>query len=250
METKPHVPVIYVKQLTESLRWRHNGRDGVSNHQPHDCLLNRLFGCKLKKTSKLRVTGLCVGNSPGTGEFPAQMASNTENVSIWWCHHDDGVATSDTQPWKHMTTMGQNNAFQSVIMISCVKNIYLWSPKLEWDYWSYFDEVGIFLLNIMDSDGHTILCILHGYMAFVCSHKAMNIYVYIIKLRCLYLAELSLTVKISPWFLSKTQEGTYDSRWWALHNDVPLFFTLRPYLNIANRNVFRIKHYVYLKCTK
>ena len=39
-------------------------------------------------TSKLRVTGLCVGNSPRTGEFPAQMASNAENVSIWWRHHD------------------------------------------------------------------------------------------------------------------------------------------------------------------
>ena len=31
---------------------------------------------------------LCVGNSPGTIEFPAQMASNAENVSIWWHHHD------------------------------------------------------------------------------------------------------------------------------------------------------------------
>ena len=27
------------------------------------------------------------GISPGTGEFPAQMASNAENVSIWWRHH-------------------------------------------------------------------------------------------------------------------------------------------------------------------
>ena len=35
-----------------------------------------------KKTSKLRVTGLCAGNSPVTGEFPAQKASNAENVSI------------------------------------------------------------------------------------------------------------------------------------------------------------------------
>ena len=50
-------------------------------------LLNRLFGCRSKQKSKLRVTGLCAGNSPGTGEFPAQMASNAENVSIWWCHH-------------------------------------------------------------------------------------------------------------------------------------------------------------------
>ena len=66
----------------------HDGRDSVSNHQPHDCLLNRLFRRRSKKTSKLRVTGPCVGNSPGTGEFPAQMASNTENFSIWWRHHD------------------------------------------------------------------------------------------------------------------------------------------------------------------
>ena len=70
-----------------SLQWCYNGRDGISNHQPHDCLLNRLFRRRSKKTSKLHVTGLCVGNSPGTGEFPAQMASNAENVSIWWRHH-------------------------------------------------------------------------------------------------------------------------------------------------------------------
>ena len=72
-----------------TLRWRHNGRHSVSNHQPHDCLLNRLFRRRSKKTSKLCVTGLCVGNSPGTGEFPAKMASNAENVSIWWRHHAD-----------------------------------------------------------------------------------------------------------------------------------------------------------------
>ena len=30
---------------------------------------------------------LC-GEFTGTGEFPAQMASNAENVSIWWRHHD------------------------------------------------------------------------------------------------------------------------------------------------------------------
>ena len=69
------------------LHWCHNGRDSISNHQLHDCLLNRLFRRRSKKTSKLRATGLCVGNSPGTGEFPAQMASYAENVSIWWRHH-------------------------------------------------------------------------------------------------------------------------------------------------------------------
>ena len=75
------------KTAMRPLQWRHNGRDSVSNHQPHDCLLNRLFRRRSKKTSKLRVTGLCAGNSPGTGEFPAQMASDAENASIWWRHH-------------------------------------------------------------------------------------------------------------------------------------------------------------------
>ena len=74
--------------MTGLLLWRHNRCDGVSNHQPHHCLLNRLFRCKSTKTSKLRDTGLCAGNSPVTGEFPAQMASNAENVSIWWRHHE------------------------------------------------------------------------------------------------------------------------------------------------------------------
>ena len=72
-----------------TLPWRHNGRDSVSNHQPHHCLLNRLFGRRSKKTSKLRVTGLCAGDSPGTGEFSIQMACNAENVSIWWRHHEN-----------------------------------------------------------------------------------------------------------------------------------------------------------------
>ena len=70
-----------------SLQWRHYDHVGVSNHQHLGCLLNRLFGCRSKKTSKLRVTGLCAGNSPGTGEFPAQMVGYAENVSIWWRHH-------------------------------------------------------------------------------------------------------------------------------------------------------------------
>ena len=71
-----------------TLRWRHNERDSVSNHQPRDCLFNRLFTHRSKKTSKLRVTGLCAGNSPELGEFPAQRASNAEIGSIWWRHHE------------------------------------------------------------------------------------------------------------------------------------------------------------------
>ena len=75
-------------KFCKTLQWHTNGRDSVSNHQPHDCLHNRLFRYRSKKTSKLRVTGLCAWNSTETGEFPAQMASYAENVSIWWRHHE------------------------------------------------------------------------------------------------------------------------------------------------------------------
>ena len=75
------------RACSNPLQWCHNGHNGISNHQPQDCLLNHLFRRSSKKTSKLRVTGLCAGNSPVTREFPTQMASNTEYVSIWWHHH-------------------------------------------------------------------------------------------------------------------------------------------------------------------
>ena len=61
----------YIGKTTSFLlQWRHNDHDNVSNHQPPGCLLNRLFYRRSKKTSKLRVTGLCVGNSPGLVNSP------------------------------------------------------------------------------------------------------------------------------------------------------------------------------------
>ena len=85
-----------------ALQWRHNERDGVSNHQPHDCLLNRLFRHRWKKTSKLRATDLCAENLPVTGEFPAQRASNAENVSIWWRHHDSDLRSCHRLVFSHL----------------------------------------------------------------------------------------------------------------------------------------------------
>ena len=62
-------------------------KKGVSNHRRMQCLPNCWFRRRSKKTSKLRVIGLCVANSLVTGEFPAQKASNAEYVPIWWHHH-------------------------------------------------------------------------------------------------------------------------------------------------------------------
>ena len=56
--------------LVYALRWSHNGCDSLSNHQPYDCLLNRLFRRRSKKTSKPLVTGLCVGVHRGPVNSP------------------------------------------------------------------------------------------------------------------------------------------------------------------------------------
>ena len=63
-------------------QWRHNERNGVSNHRHLHCLLNCWFRRRSKKMSKLCVTGLCAGNSTVTGEFPAQRVSNAENKNV------------------------------------------------------------------------------------------------------------------------------------------------------------------------
>ena len=87
----------------------HNGHDSVSNHQPHDCLLNRLFRRKSKKISKLRVTGLCAGYPPETGEFPAHMVSNAESVSIWWRHHEQ-----QNEWWNEYIAQGKDKTIQEI----------------------------------------------------------------------------------------------------------------------------------------
>ena len=107
------------KENAYPLQWRHNGLNGVSNHQPHHSFLSRLFGPRSKKTSKLRVPGLCAGKSPGTGEFPAQMASNAGNVSIWRCHHGLSKVLHESVAW---------NLLRYVILR--VHPIKMWSHEL------------------------------------------------------------------------------------------------------------------------
>ena len=68
--TKSSYSLTRVSSTIWLLQWRHNDHAGISNHQPHGCLLKRLFRGRSKKTSKLRVTGLCAGNSPGPVNSP------------------------------------------------------------------------------------------------------------------------------------------------------------------------------------
>ena len=140
-----------------TLRWRHNGHNSVSNHQPHHCLLNRLFRRRSKKTPKLRVTGLCVGNSPGTGEFPAQMASYAESVSIWWRHHDEWWQWSDFIAW-----LNSWDCFicHNVIISNLVSLV---SPNIRW----YYTCNSFFLVTWPDTLQRSILSFPKWFMLIV-----------------------------------------------------------------------------------
>ena len=117
-----------------SLQWRHNGRDGVSDYQPIDCLLNHLFRRRSKKTSKLRVTGHCAGNSPVTGEFRTQKASNAENVPIWWRHHD---VNDNQDPNISLKISSQSDNLYSLVTLWHGNAFCITTPYLAYPYLAY-----------------------------------------------------------------------------------------------------------------
>ena len=99
-----------------SLQWRHNEPDSVSNNQFHDCLLNRLFRRRSKKTSKLRVTAFVRGihrwpvNSPTKGQWRGK------------CFH---LMTSscDDSPWFLLPHDSPCRPFPLNFTLSCSENV-------------------------------------------------------------------------------------------------------------------------------
>ena len=79
-------PTISLLEAVLSLQWRHNGHDSVSNHQPHDCLLNRLFRRRSKKHQSAASLAFVRGIHRDRW-IPRTNGHNAENVSIWWRHH-------------------------------------------------------------------------------------------------------------------------------------------------------------------
>ena len=108
------------------LHWHHNERDGISNHQLLDCLLNCLFRCMSKKTPKLHITGLCEGNSPVTGEFPAQRSSYAENVSIWWHHH----AVTTLESWQLLVFSETLLVWSLLVFLPRASKVYMFTTRL------------------------------------------------------------------------------------------------------------------------
>ena len=92
-------------RVHESLQWRRDERDSVSNHQPHDCLFNCLFRRRSKKNIKAPCHWPLCGEFTGDRWIPRTKASNAENFSIWWRHHDILTPPCLSNPiyWCHLS---------------------------------------------------------------------------------------------------------------------------------------------------
>ena len=119
---------------SKTLQWHYNDRDGVSNHRRVNCLLNCLFWHRWKKTSKLCVTSLCYV----TGGFPSHRASNVENVSIWWYHHE--YLSQAHFIFVHWTKCPVNKILRLLYVLSSQLNftvILTFVPSLPWGYFNF-----------------------------------------------------------------------------------------------------------------
>ena len=100
--------------------WRPNGRDSVSNHQPHHCLLNRLFRRRSKKTSKLRVTGLCVGNSLG----PVNSLHKGQVTRKMFPFDDVIMNQCQSEGLSYLSSCSYRDDVKEIVITQCVKYLF------------------------------------------------------------------------------------------------------------------------------
>ena len=125
--------------INAPLRWRHNERDGVSNHQTRDCLFRRTSN----KTSKLRFTDLCAGKSPGPVNslhkgpvtrkmfpFDEVIMDTLNSISVWFLT----LSTREIQcyRWDEMTINDlHSNISRTILACKCIYT-YILCVRLKW----------------------------------------------------------------------------------------------------------------------
>ena len=92
-------------------------------------------GADTNKTSNLRVIGLCEGNSPVTGKFPARRAINPENIPIWWRHHEYNM--TQTSSYRSLTDKVWSNIITCSVT-SGIGNTSLNTTKLMHQHFLWF----------------------------------------------------------------------------------------------------------------
>ena len=170
-----------VVSTPHTLLWRHNDRDSVSNHQPRGCLLSRLFRRRSKKTSKLRVTGLCVGNSPGPVNSPHKGPVTRKmfpfddvimRTGCWLYVCAVHVRNQNREQFnklnlhhRHWVTWNLRNLFQRYARLGCM-TIHSQEPT-SWYEWPNGNERNNDIITLIGSQGQWsvlhIIAQFHGY---------------------------------------------------------------------------------------
>ena len=147
---------LYLK-VSAPLRWRHNERAGVSNHQPHDYLLNRVFRRRSKKISKLRVTGRGIHrvpvNSPHKWPVTRKMYPFDDVIMLKVSAHSNSWATRIM--WE---SFQRCNAYHGDVMA--------WKRFLH--YWPFVKEIHQSIVHLV--------YIAH-YVVFYCGFAALLVLV-------------------------------------------------------------------------
>ena len=128
-------------------QWLHYERNGVSNHRRINCLLSRLFRHRSKKTSKLRVTGLCEGNPPVTGGFPSQGAGNEENFPFDIVIMPNRVTVCSEFHLFHRSHGHENVVILDEILITCYTASFYFDKFWLHSQWQKFHQNDIFFLT-------------------------------------------------------------------------------------------------------
>ena len=137
-------------------------------------------GADQRKKSKLRVTDLCAGNWPVTGEFPTQRASNAESVSIWWRHHGQSLWLVEQTCWRTGSwgrclrlkvvssihkTISVARFYKPVLTVTIFKELHRASLENQEKYLFKFSHFNIYRhqwVNYILFSSHTI-ALIHGF---------------------------------------------------------------------------------------
>ena len=121
-----------INRIHVALQWCHNELYGVSNHRHLDCLLNRLFRRRSRKTSNSASLAFVRGihRWPVTGEFTAQRASNAENVPIWW--RQLGLIKRDVLLYSALGNFIDNSQYMTFANILLYRTFQITIISLRW----------------------------------------------------------------------------------------------------------------------
>ena len=129
---------LFVGQTEDTLQWRHNGPDGVLNHQSHDCLFNCLFRRRSRKHQSSASLAFVQGihrwpvNSPHKWPvtrkmFPLDdviMSPISTGMSITPCSFEKETEIVWTEKWKSRKSLEKSNLWYYIHSPHDVMNLF------------------------------------------------------------------------------------------------------------------------------